>query len=92
MAPNQRHFSFDVVLRLASQPMLPSALSAAGLPWYRRWPAWRSETSSLVRRMQPDETWVQVCEVTQGRHSWMRRKAQTRNLESPGSMLRIAPE
>jgi len=26
------------------------------------------------------------------RHSGMRRKAQTRNLEIPGSMLRIAPE
>ena len=26
------------------------------------------------------------------RHSGMRRQAQTRNLEIPGSMLRIAPE
>jgi hypothetical protein len=30
--------------------------------------------------------------MTRERHSGMRRKAQTRNLEIPGSMLRIAPE
>jgi hypothetical protein len=29
---------------------------------------------------------------TKGRHSGMVRKHQTRNLEIPGSMLRIAPE
>jgi hypothetical protein len=30
--------------------------------------------------------------TAEGRHSGMVRKHQTRNLEIPGSMLRIAPE
>ena len=37
-------------------------------------------------------TIISRCEMSGLRHSGMVRKHQTRNLEIPGSMLRIAPE
>jgi hypothetical protein len=100
MAPNQRHFPLEIVLRqrLGSQPRLGVRIVGAAV--LRR----QDYLGTIAGpRMEMGNVFAGEAKATgrnpgtglrsdAGRHSGMRRKAQTRNLEIPGSMLRIAPE
>src|SRR5258708_19454078 len=82
-----------VIIREADDPVFRNASDGIEKPRRTGYPAcaayddllWRRRLHRLPMMEQSDE-------ATRRRHSGMVRERQTRNLEIPGSMLRIAPE